>query len=232
MPNHVTNIIEADETVIKAILNDDKLVDFCKVIPRHVDLELNGADGISCVAESAAELMCKEKISDHDLTSRLQSINRLRSSALEMDGNSFEQFVMMMRNKRNHGFYHMIDYARNAWGTKWNAYSQNADDNTPNKVKFETAWSHPFPVLEALSNAFPDQEIKVIFADEDLGSNCGTYVIKNGNIIEQDIASSRSDQTCEEKKKWVKFAFEINYPNGDPKEMGYNEFWEYDESLT
>ena len=123
MPNHVTNIIEANEQVIQSMLNQDGLVDFCQIVPRHKDLD--DSFGISCEAE---------------------------------------------------------DYALNAWGTKWNAYGQSAEDNTSTRVSFETAWSHPVPVIEALSKKFPEHEIKVRFADEDTGSNCGYYTIKNGEI--------------------------------------------------
>lgn len=76
-----------------------------------------------------------------------------------------------------------MDFARDMWGTKWNAYSQVVDDRTT-RLEFDTAWSHPFPVIEALSRQFPDEPIHVQYADEDLGSNLGEYTILNGNIID------------------------------------------------
>lgn len=227
MPNHVTNIIEADAKVIKSMLNQDGLVDFCQIIPSHKDLELDDSRRISCEAEHAAELMCRERPSDNELLARLQLVNQLRSSALSMDDRAFEQFVMMMRNKRNHGFYHMMDYALNAWGTKWNAYGQSAEDNTSTQVSFETAWSHPAPVVEALSKKFPEHEIKVRFADEDIGSNCGYYTIKNGEMVDQQIAPRWSEMSDEEKGKWTKFAFNLLHKGEDPSEYGYDENWMY-----
>jgi Ferredoxin-like domain in Api92-like protein len=73
------------------------------------------------------------------------------------------------------------------WGTKWNAYSQ---DDTPGgyrttpgtALQFDTAWAHPEPIIFALSEKFPDVEITVHFADEDLGSNLGSYIILDGEI--------------------------------------------------
>ncbi len=231
MPNHVTNIIEAKPLVIKSMLNEQGLVDFCHIIPKHSDLDLDGSGMISCDAEYAAELMCKEPPSDNELIARLELVNRLRSSALKMSDESFEQFVMMMRNKRKHGFYHCMDYARNAWGTKWNAYSQSADVNTDYMVTFETAWSHPYPVIEALSKKFPDEIINVKYADEDTGSNCGTYSIKNGEVIEQNIAPAWSDQTEQQKRFFTEFSFRLRHPNTDPRQYGYNENFEYDEAV-
>ncbi len=63
------------------------------------------------------------------------------------------------------------------WGTKWNAYDSEV---TEGRVKFETAWSHPWPVMQALSLKHPDVEFEVKYADEDLGSNLGHYRMKNG----------------------------------------------------
>lgn len=63
------------------------------------------------------------------------------------------------------------------WGTKWNAYKIASDDDY---IQFNTAWSTPEPVIKALSEKFPDVEIRVEYADEDLGYNCGTYIYLNG----------------------------------------------------
>ncbi|GGY87851.1 hypothetical protein [Shewanella fodinae] len=231
MPNHVTNIIEANNNVIASMLNEDKLVDFCIIIPCHEDLTLDNTMGISAAAESAAEMMCNEPVSENDIISQLQLLNRSRINAIKMNDHEFEQFVKMMRNKRNHGFYHEMEYARKAWGTKWNAYNQISEENSETMVRFDTAWSHPYPVIEALSKKFPDEVISVKYADEDTGSNCGTYSIKNGEIVEQNIAPSWSEQTDEQKRFFREFAFRLRHPNVDPREYGYNENFEYDEEV-
>ncbi|MFC9755163.1 hypothetical protein [Streptomyces sp. NPDC056921] len=39
------------------------------------------------------------------------------------------------------------------WGTKWNGYElsiEQADDDSA-QLRFNTAWSHPFPIVKALS---------------------------------------------------------------------------------
>lgn len=71
------------------------------------------------------------------------------------------------------------------WGTKWAAYDSEIsepDDDGMMIVQFDTAWSHPLPVVEALSRKFPDESIDVMYADEDLGQNLGMYTIQNGEI--------------------------------------------------
>lgn len=66
------------------------------------------------------------------------------------------------------------------WGTKWNAYSSDVDTE---RVRFETAWSHPLPVIETLSLKFPRARLEVEYADEDLGHNLGRYAMINGKIV-------------------------------------------------
>ncbi|MBD1572913.1 hypothetical protein HC725_06415 [Vibrio sp. S17_S38] len=227
MPNHVTTIVQSDSAVIESMLNGDRLVDFNLIIPKHQDLELGSSLGINLAAESAANLMCMEPTSNNELIAKLELINRLKTNAIEMTDECFEQFVQMMRNKRSHGFYHVMDFARNAWGTKWNAYDQSAEINTDCKVTFDTAWSHPAPVILFISKKFPNSVIKVNYADEDLGSNCGFYTIQNGNITTQNIAPNYSEQNESEKKYWAEFAFKIKHPDGNPTDWGMDKEFNY-----
>jgi hypothetical protein len=95
-------------------------------------------------------------------------------------------------------------YAWNSkgWGTKWNAYDQEiAEDH----VQFDTAWSHPAPVIEALAAKFPDEEIRCKWADEDVGNNLGEYIIKG---TEFEWVHNEDDRTQEEN---YEFACQIKY---------------------
>lgn len=47
---------------------------------------------------------------------------------------------------------------------------------------FDTAWRHPFPLIDKLSKMYPEEVIEVTFADEDIGYNLGQYTIRNGNV--------------------------------------------------
>ena len=69
------------------------------------------------------------------------------------------------------------------WGTKWNAYSTDRISDT--EVKFETAWSHPEKIIEALTEKFPTETIEVKYADEDLGYNFGHYTVNGPSILEE-----------------------------------------------
>lgn len=61
------------------------------------------------------------------------------------------------------------------WGTKWNAYSTELRDN--DVIKFETAWAHPTPVIQALTKEHPDIVFDICYASEDTGFNLGVYQV-------------------------------------------------------
>lgn len=79
------------------------------------------------------------------------------------------------------------DWNRNNWGTKWNGYETTVQPTEGDlcELRFDTAWSHPFPVVLALAAKFPDEEIKVWYADEDFGYNVGRYVITGDEVTEE-----------------------------------------------
>ncbi|WP_326742843.1 hypothetical protein [Streptomyces sp. NBC_01768] len=72
------------------------------------------------------------------------------------------------------------------------------------QLRFDTAWSHPFPIVKALSRKYPDALIEVSYADEDLGSNLGQYVIAAGEILQESVFVPGSDDACE-------FAAQLKY---------------------
>ncbi len=57
------------------------------------------------------------------------------------------------------------------WGTKWNSVDASWEGN---ECTFNTAWSIPQQIYERLARTFPYIMFDVLFADEDLGHNCGT----------------------------------------------------------
>lgn len=89
-----------------------------------------------------------------------------------------------------------LDWNVENWGTKWNAYQteiEQLDDGTA-QLRFQTAWSHPHPVIEALSKRFPDTVIEVAYADEDFGANQGKYTITTGERTEEPTPEEYSEE--------------------------------------
>jgi hypothetical protein len=70
------------------------------------------------------------------------------------------------------GFVSWYDWSIEKWGTKWNAYSFRRLADEPSAFKFDTAWSPPVPVFQALAERFPNLGIHVASFDEGWGFAC------------------------------------------------------------
>lgn len=140
---------------------------------------------------------------------------------------AYYQFVDMLKNKYHTGYYNTISFQREEWGTKWNAYQEEFIDDE--NIKFQTAWKTPYPIIVKLSKKYPEDIIKVSYANEDIGSSCGYFEMKDGKEITEksDHAPSYDKATEEEKVKWRKFAFQLIHPDSDPKDWDMNENFEY-----
>ena len=215
MPNWVTNKIEAPEHVIRAMMNSEGRIDFRMAAPfpgPHDDW-----DGISMDAETAAEAVLGIALNDNPLIAMFEKSNRERIDIAALNEDSFRQFVGMLENYRACGHLHSMDFARKAWGTKWNA-CEPITEPEEGRCQFDTAWSCPEGVLVKVSERFPDDTITVTYADEDIGSNCGTFTLKAGQVVEQDIAPPWRDMTDDEKARWRAFACEVKGRSPEPDE--------------
>ncbi|WP_238738850.1 DUF1281 family ferredoxin-like fold protein [Pseudomonas putida] len=205
MPNHITNKVSAPAHVLTSLINGDGQIDFGEVITFEGEFPW---DGVCGAAETAAEAAINLPLSNNPMLAGMQRHSRETSSVTKLSEESFEQFVQMLRNHRKCGFMHDMDFGRQAWGTKWNAYGQKIDVEG-SALTFDTAWSAPLPIFKALSALHPTEEITVEFADEDIGSNCGTLKLKGGELVEQDCAGPWDGMTEAEQAKWRAFAMEV-----------------------
>lgn len=207
MPNWITNKITAPKHVIEAMVNEEGRIDFNLMAPFPGP---RGAEwsGISMDAEIAAKAVLGLPLSSNPLVASLEAANRRDVNIEKMPEASFQQFVGMLENYRSCGHLHGMDWAREKWGTKWNACEPEHDAEA-GTAQFETAWACPEGLLVELSKRFPDDEISVTFADEDIGSNCGTFILKAGEAISSDIAPAWRSMSDEDKTKWRMFAYKV-----------------------
>lgn len=184
MPNHVTNILKASPEVLASLVRnytDEEVSDYNTT--EDLAVERSSANLRTYIPKYRS---VDEKVIDFSMVLPAPEINDPIYTAERTDygngmvGWSFDGFSPM-------------DWNRRVWGTKWNAYSQTINDDS---LTFDTAWSHPEPVIHALSLKFPEEEISVQYADEDLGSNCGEYIIKNGEIIQSTELGDHTDPTA------------------------------------
>lgn len=88
-----------------------------------------------------------------------------------------------VNNLLEYGATTWYEWSRKNWDTKWNSYDTENYVKGDNKISFSTAWSAPHAVVRELSKKFSDVEITHIWADEDMGSNCGEAVYYLGENI-------------------------------------------------
>lgn len=120
------------------------------------------------------------KKAEEELQNKINGINKgfdevnyndLGIKNLEDLGNAY------INNVIEYGSDTWYDWCNENWGTKWGACHVYYLDE--NNIEFDCAWSMPRPIFEKISEIY-DTEVEVDFADEDIGSNCGRALFKNG----------------------------------------------------
>lgn len=173
MPNHVTNILTVngsqDELIIDSLFNEANEIDFNTFAPMPEELK---------DVSSPANIVTQEE-RDAEITERPR---RLANNETFL-GNTFSITKEMSDDYiARFGVNNWFDWAVNNWGTKWGGY--DAERETPDSVRFLTAWSTPIEAIKKLSLKYPDHQFFVSYADEDFGSNVGEYTVINGELID------------------------------------------------
>lgn len=119
---------------------------------------------------------------------------------------------MYLKNLEEYGTMDWYDWHCKYWGTKWNTREPVVKYKGDGKaeVYFETAWSHPLPVMVFLAMYYPDVKITIKYADEDLGYNCGMEIFHHKKMKVYEFENAEA----------LKFACDIwGY---SPEDWGYS----------
>ena len=102
-------------------------------------------------------------------------------------------------NIEKYGYQDWYSWSCARWGTKWNSVCAQFDriTDTCAEYLFDTAWSFCAPVIEKLSEMFPDVEIEFAYSDEDCGCNCGSGKLKGGEYVEEYYPDNESKEAYE-----------------------------------
>ena len=174
MPNWVSNVVKCDNR--KAL---SRLRDFNLIVPEHPSIALF----TDWASQLAAQLFQQGK-SWREVAADAEFVAHL---AREQKDIPVKHRLTPARAARRyllyykmHGYVDWYDWRCAHWGSKWNVYHYRHQGG---EVWFETALMHPWPVLEALSRQFPAEVFSVSYADEDIGSDTGTYEMQNGKLL-------------------------------------------------
>lgn len=98
--------------------------------------------------------------------------------------NSVYNGPLGMQERELNGKNNWYDWRIANWGTKWNCYGYTSETEFEDgKLKFLTAWAASHPILQKLSEMYPDIKFEHEWADEDIGNNCGRFVYYNGERV-------------------------------------------------
>lgn len=245
MPNHITNVIEIESLngvelsdVRATFVDDEGFVNFNVITPVPEGLQdFEPHSGVVYAAKALAEAPIEGNLllASLEIENRAKELNKYKTPE-ELGGYSQEERDAIDRavnNIHTCGYAYWYDWNVEHWGTKWNAYgqSENGHPQGATRFTFETAWNHPDKLIKKMSEKNPAVEFSIKYADEDTGSNCGSYTIINGEVSNKNIAKPWGEQTDEEKKENTKFAFELRYSDVDPRSHGYDENWIYSDEV-
>lgn len=100
-------------------------------------------------------------------------------NTIKSDEGDFDFNTVIPQPEKNDDWY---SWRIDKWNTKWGAYEVEVSNDT---VYFQTAWSTALPIFKKLSELFPELELVLEYADEDLGHNCGKLVYKGGELVSE-----------------------------------------------
>ena len=176
--------VDEIKELVKTTSKDDKgkdytnEFDFNKVIPMPEELNIPSSSAGKWGMEYLI-LNAKDSILwTEDDRSFMERMEKLKDDNPDRFNECIELGKKYLNNISKYGYTTWYNWACSNWGTKWNSseVAWIADDC----VEFETAWNFCHPIVQKLSEMFPDVEIGFCFADEDCGSNTGDGIMIAG----------------------------------------------------
>jgi hypothetical protein len=178
MPNWVYNKVyfHGDSKQIDKLKNfvtsKDREFDFEKIIPMPEELNIeSGSTEIISIACAKARKEGKTTCEEFEKPWG--------------DSKTFNEWADIgdkyLSNLEKYGATTWYEWSWKNWGTKWNACDVYWVED--DYVEFNTAWNAPEPIYHKLAELFPDIKFDVEFADEDIGSNCGTVTYDGDSVF-------------------------------------------------
>lgn len=193
-------------------------IDFNKITPMPPSLDIESGSstdrGINLYLTSvnpSVRYYGKEKMDPVAFTSLVERLNGSRSflrhnAALTPDEiqkatlyHSEDELLQLgktaVENLMQYGATTWYDWRTRSdtWNTKWNSYNAY-DYDGGNEICFQTAWSAPHPIIEKLSQMYPEVTIKHRWANEDLWQGCGSQTYLGGEMIDHDYPETDKEQ--------------------------------------
>lgn len=178
--NRVAEIKELVKTTGKD--DDTNEFDFNKIVPMPEELDIpsssSGDWGMRYLLLNAKHSF----LWTEDDRSFMERMKKQKENDPDRFNEDIELGKKYLSNIAKYGHKDWYSWRIEHYGTKWGACEIEWIND--DQVEFETAWSFCFPIVQKLSEMFPDVAIEFSYADEDCSSNTGTGTIKNAEEID------------------------------------------------
>lgn len=202
MPNIVRNVIMLEEDDAPKILEEIKgtgcRIDFNKIIPApewlFYDCNVKMNESLSVYkyllgqpmgnwCRTLLDIYLREGEDNHACLNRL---NEMGIIDLRLGAKAYDC-------QQEHGSLDLFSWKNINWDSSEPMVS---DVKNGNILIFNTAWTAPFKVVEALARKFPDVSFTYKWADEE-DSNCGEKEYENGELVSEYYADEKSREAKE-----------------------------------
>ena len=183
MPNYIKNILTLEgslsesDRLLSAIQGKNGPMDFQKIIPMPSELDIESGSR----TDRGLGRFSRFVVETGGLPQREADY---LAAHPEIEKEEWELGKQAYRNIQKYGSPTWYQWRIQHWGTKWNASSVEITDG---QLSFLTAWNAPKPVLEKLSQMFPSLTLHHVWADEDIGHNCGERTYQNGIVTQETL---------------------------------------------
>ncbi len=193
MPNHLTTIctVTGEPAAIDAFSaavfrtpdgSDSEVFDFAAIVPKPAIVDktesgseadngffaLTGLHHVKFAAFGENPMQAAIRHGRMPDAGRLTTVEDYREWLEKTSPDAIEKGKLQLQCFRETGHLNWYDWNIANWGTKWGAYSYSQRFREPAKLvfKFETAWSFPEPIFEALTKQYPALTFDVVTIDE------------------------------------------------------------------
>ena len=205
MPNHLMSKIHFSgeqskiDELLKFIKGEETLFDFNRVIPMPESLNIEAGthteNGLKAYRDFITAYTMDDSLEKDLLNIPKEKEEIFLKARSDIDLDEWNLGRTAFQNEQKYSSKTWYEFHIQAWGSKWNSYnSEMAEDNT---IEFNTAWTNVKPVVLALSQKFPDIEMRYQWADEDIGVNMGDVTFKDGECIDEICFENDSKEAIE-----------------------------------
>lgn len=218
MPNYVRTIInlhggnEDIKAVLELVKSDDNDFDFNKIIPMPESLNIEASTGaeiglfavisndFSMSFEDVEKILdsnpAYKKFLHNSFISFRELYEKKKKWWFDEEHSEFikrdrDLGLMSKNNLDNFGYANWYGWCIDNWSTKWNSFDASIETGNSVILSFSTAWDCPYRILEKFADICAEYNVTFdgMYADEDAGSNSGSFDSETGITQFKDMSS-------------------------------------------